>query len=151
MYHLRENRLVQCIRPFTYAEEPLLINGMTIPIGTTGSMSITATSVNEFNFEGSIRETFNVTASETILKDWSFDIDKPFIDTNGDTVTIYCRNEDWETGARTVSFTSANATITAVGGTTSTSPSISPSGHMGYFQVKLTNITGPVVMTVTSI
>ena len=151
MYHLRENRLVQCIRPFTYVEEPLLINGMTIPIGTTGSMSITATSVNEFNFEGSIRETFNVTASETILKDWSFDIDKPFIDTNGDTVTIYCRNEDWETGARTVSFTSANATITAVGGTTSTSPSISPSGHMGYFQVKLTNITGPVVMTVTSI
>ena len=62
MYHLRENRLVQCIRPFTYVEEPLLINGMTIPIGTTGSMSITATSVNEFNFEGSIRETFNVTA-----------------------------------------------------------------------------------------
>lgn len=151
MYHLRENRLVQCIRPYTRVEEPLLVSGISLPIGTNGTMSITATSVNEFNFDSSIRETFNVTANETILKEWAFDIDKPFIDTTGDTVTVYCRNEDWESGAKTLTFTSTNATITAVGGSTSASPSMTPAGHTGYFQVQLTNITGPVVMTVTNI
>lgn len=52
IYHLRENRLVDCIRPYTYVEEPLLVSGFSIPIGTTGSMTINATSVNEFNFNG---------------------------------------------------------------------------------------------------
>lgn len=52
MYHLRENRLIQCIRPYTLVEEPLLISGISLPIGTNGSMTINATSVNEFNFSG---------------------------------------------------------------------------------------------------
>lgn len=52
MYHLRENRLIQCVRPYTFIEEPLLISGISLPIGTTGSMAITATSVNEFDFGG---------------------------------------------------------------------------------------------------
>lgn len=50
MYHLRENRLINCIRPYTYEEEPLLITGISLPIGTNGSMTITATSVNDFVF-----------------------------------------------------------------------------------------------------
>lgn len=56
MYHLRENRLIQCIRPYTFTEEPLLISTISLPIGTTGSMTITATSVNEFNFGGDSSE-----------------------------------------------------------------------------------------------
>lgn len=52
IYHIRENRLVDCIRPYTYVQEPLLVSGFSIPIGTTGSMTINATSVNEFNFNG---------------------------------------------------------------------------------------------------
>lgn len=52
MYHLRENRLIQCVRPYTLVEEPLLISGISLPIGTNGSMTINATSVNEFNFSG---------------------------------------------------------------------------------------------------
>ena len=54
IYHLRENRLVDCIRPYTYVEEPLLVSGFSIPIGTTGSMTINATTVNEFNFNDSL-------------------------------------------------------------------------------------------------
>lgn len=50
IYHLRENRLIECIRPYTKEQEPLLINSISLPIGTTGSMSISATSINEFNF-----------------------------------------------------------------------------------------------------
>lgn len=52
IYHIRENRLVDCIRPYTYVQEPLLVSGFSIPIGTTGSMTINAISVNEFNFNG---------------------------------------------------------------------------------------------------
>lgn len=52
IYHLRENRLVECIRPYTKEKEPLLISEISLPIGSTGSMSITATSINEFNFSG---------------------------------------------------------------------------------------------------
>lgn len=51
MYHLEENRLINCIRPYTYDEEPLLVSEISLPIGTTGSMTITATSVNEFSFD----------------------------------------------------------------------------------------------------
>ena len=50
MFHLRENRLIECIRPYTMEKEALLISGYDLPIGTTGTMSITATSVNEFSF-----------------------------------------------------------------------------------------------------
>ena len=50
MFHLRENRLVECVRPYTMEKEALLISGYDLPIGTTGTMSITATSVNEFSF-----------------------------------------------------------------------------------------------------
>lgn len=50
IYHLRENRLVDCIRPYTLEQEPLLISGFSIPIGMTGSMSVSATSVNELTF-----------------------------------------------------------------------------------------------------
>ena len=50
MFHLRENRLIECVRPYTMEKEALLISGYDLPIGTTGTMSITATSVNEFSF-----------------------------------------------------------------------------------------------------
>ena len=50
MFHLRENRLIDCIRPYSRERESLLINAIDLPIGTTGEMSITATSVNEFKF-----------------------------------------------------------------------------------------------------
>ena len=50
MYHIRENRLIDCVRPYTYVREPLLVSSISLPIGTTGSMTITATSVNEFDF-----------------------------------------------------------------------------------------------------
>lgn len=50
IYHIRENRLANCVRPYTYIQEPLLVNGFSLPIGTTGSMSISATSVNELTF-----------------------------------------------------------------------------------------------------
>ena len=50
MFHLRENRLIECIRPYTTDKDVLLISGIELPIGTTGTMSITATSVNEFTF-----------------------------------------------------------------------------------------------------
>ena len=50
MFHLRENRLIECVRPYTMEKETLLISGYDLPIGTTGTMSITATSVNEFSF-----------------------------------------------------------------------------------------------------
>ena len=50
MFHLRENRLIECVRPYTMEREALLISGYDLPIGTTGTMSITATSVNEFSF-----------------------------------------------------------------------------------------------------
>lgn len=50
MFHLRENRLIECVRPYTMGKEALLISGYDLPIGTTGTMSITATSVNEFSF-----------------------------------------------------------------------------------------------------
>ena len=50
MFHLRENRLIECVRPYTMEKEALLISGYDLPIGTTGTMSITATSVNEFFF-----------------------------------------------------------------------------------------------------
>ena len=46
----RENRLIECVRPYTMEKEALLISGYDLPIGTTGTMSITATSVNEFSF-----------------------------------------------------------------------------------------------------
>lgn len=51
IYHLQENRLIECIRPYTMVKEALLISGMSIPIGTTGTMSITATSVNDLTFK----------------------------------------------------------------------------------------------------
>lgn len=50
MFHLRENRLVECVRPYTNKKDALLISAIDLPIGTTGTMSITATSVNEFSF-----------------------------------------------------------------------------------------------------
>lgn len=50
MFHLRENRLIECIRPYTTDKDVLLISGIELPIGTTGTMTITATSVNEFTF-----------------------------------------------------------------------------------------------------
>ena len=50
MFHLRENRLIECVRPYTMEKEALLISGYDLPIGTTGTMSITATSVNECSF-----------------------------------------------------------------------------------------------------
>ena len=50
MFHLRENRLIDCIRPYSRERESLLINAIDLPIGTTGEMLITATSVNEFKF-----------------------------------------------------------------------------------------------------
>jgi hypothetical protein len=50
IYHLRENRLIDCVRPYTFEQEPMLISGISIPIGTIGSMSISATSINEFVF-----------------------------------------------------------------------------------------------------
>lgn len=50
IYHIRENRLINCIRPYTYVQEQLLVSGFSLPIGTTGSMSISATSVNELSF-----------------------------------------------------------------------------------------------------
>ena len=50
MFHLRENRLIECVRPYTMEKEALLFSGYDLPIGTTGTMSITATSVNEFSF-----------------------------------------------------------------------------------------------------
>ena len=151
MYHLRENRLIECIRPYTHIEEPLLVSGISMPIGSTGSMTITATSVNEFNFDASIGQTFNVTSSEEILNDWRFEIDKPFIDKNIDTITIYCRNDDWESGAKTFNFTASGATVTAVGGSASASPAVTPQDHMGYWQVNITNVTDSVVVTITSI
>ena len=52
MFHLRENRLIECVRPYTSNKEALLISGIDLPIGSTGTMSITATSVNEFDFGG---------------------------------------------------------------------------------------------------
>lgn len=151
MYHLRENRLIECIRPYTHVEEPLLVSSISMPIGSTGSMTITATSVNEFNFDASIGQTFNVTSSEEILNDWRFEIDKPFIDKNIDTITIYCRNDDWESGAKTFNFTVSGATVTAVGGSASASPAVTPQDHMGYWQVNITNVTDSVVVTITSI
>lgn len=51
IYHLRENRLIECVRPYTFVKEPLLVSGISLPIGTTGTMSITATSVNDLTFE----------------------------------------------------------------------------------------------------
>lgn len=52
MYHLRENRLVDCIRPYSSNQESLLINSISLPIGSYGNMEISATSINEFNFAG---------------------------------------------------------------------------------------------------
>lgn len=52
MYHLRENRLVDCIRPYSDINEPLLVSEINLPIGTSGTMDISATSINEFNFGG---------------------------------------------------------------------------------------------------
>lgn len=146
MYHLRENRLVQCIRPFTKVEEPLLVNSFSIPIGTTGTMTISATSINEFKFDTDIRTTFNVVHGSSVGSDWQFDIDKPFISQNGDVETVFCRNSSWSSGSRTVSFTATGATVTAL-----TSTTITPNDHMGWFQVKVTNVTGPVTMTITNI
>lgn len=51
IYHIRENRLVYCVRPYTMVREPLLVSGMSIPIGTTGTMTINATSVNDLSFD----------------------------------------------------------------------------------------------------
>ena len=50
IYHLRENRLVECIRPYTGERGALLISGYSLPIGTVGTMSISATSVNDLKF-----------------------------------------------------------------------------------------------------
>lgn len=50
MFHLRENRLIECVRPYSKNKEALLVSAIDLPIGTTGTMSITATSVNEFKF-----------------------------------------------------------------------------------------------------
>lgn len=50
IYHLRENRLIDCVRPYTFEKEPLLINGFSLPLGTTGTMEINATSINDLTF-----------------------------------------------------------------------------------------------------
>lgn len=50
IFHIKENRLISCVRPYTYEQENLLVSGISLPIGTTGTMSITATSVNDLTF-----------------------------------------------------------------------------------------------------
>jgi hypothetical protein len=51
IFHLHENQLITLLRPdISATPTPYLINGFTLPIGAMGEMSISATSVNQFNF-----------------------------------------------------------------------------------------------------